>query len=370
VVTGGVGIGNNLNVGANVNIGANGRADTNFYNAKNITGATTAYANFTNAIVQSDVTSQARGYLSTLSTAAASFTLGTLRHFHAAQGTIGAGSAVTTQYGFLSENNLIDATTNYAFVAADTAAVTAGKTAYGFVSTINTASGGGTTYAFYAAGNAANYFGGSLRVANSAVSTSTTTGALVVSGGAGISGNLNVGGPSTIVVNSTVDALRITQSGAGNCLVVEDTTNPDSTPFVIDTNGSVGIGTATPNYKLEVNGSFAATTKSFVIKHPSRTGMMLRYGSLEGPENGVYIRGRLSDSNVIELPDYWVQLVDPDSITVNLTPIGQSQDLHIKDIANNKIIIGSSKSINCFFTVFAERVDVEKLKVEIEAESD
>lgn len=40
------------------------------------------------------------------------------------------------------------------------------------------------------------------------------------------------------VENSTSnDAVRITQTGAGNALVVEDSTNPDSTPFVVDTNG-------------------------------------------------------------------------------------------------------------------------------------
>jgi hypothetical protein len=129
-------------------------------------------------------------------------------------------------------------------------------------------------------------------------------------------------------------------------------------------NGNVAIGTATDSgYKLQVNGSFAATTKSFVIDHPTKPDMKLRYGSLEGPENGVYIRGRLKDSNVIELPDYWIGLVHEDTITVNLTAISKSQDLWVEDIKNNTVIIGG-KNINCFYTVFAERKDVEKLIVE------
>jgi hypothetical protein len=128
--------------------------------------------------------------------------------------------------------------------------------------------------------------------------------------------------------------------------------------------GNVLIGTSTDGgYKLQVNGSFAATTKSFVIDHPTKPDMKLRYGSLEGPENGVYVRGRLKNSNVIELPDYWTELVHEDTITVNLTAIGKSQDLWVEDIVDNTVIVGGD-NINCFYTVFAERKDVEKLIVE------
>jgi hypothetical protein len=135
----------------------------------------------------------------------------------------------------------------------------------------------------------------------------------------------------------------------------------------IDSAGNVGVGTTSPGYKLQVNGSFAATTKSFVIDHPTKPNMQLRYGSLEGPENGVYIRGKLT-GNTIELPDYWLGLVHEDSITVSLTPIGQHQKLYVKDIVNNTILVGNENLLgktNCFYTVFAERKDVDKLEVEI-----
>jgi hypothetical protein len=131
-------------------------------------------------------------------------------------------------------------------------------------------------------------------------------------------------------------------------------------------NDRVGIGTTNPQYKLHVVGSFGATTKSFIIDHPTKEGMKLRYGSLEGPENGVYVRGRIKGNNTIELPEYWTGLVDEESITVNLTPIGRKSPLHsIVDIVDNTVVVDSANDvIDCFYTVFAERKDVEKLEVE------
>lgn len=132
---------------------------------------------------------------------------------------------------------------------------------------------------------------------------------------------------------------------------------------------NVGIGTSTPTYKLQVNGSFAATTKSFVIDHPTKDNHTLVYGSLEGPENGVYVRGRLQNKDTIELPDYWSALVDENSITVQLTPIGKHQNLYVKEIGNNTITVGVTglfkKSIDCFYIINGERKDVPKLQVEV-----
>lgn len=49
-----------------------------------------------------------------------------------------------------------------------------------------------------------------------------------------------------ISTNTSTDALRITQVGTGNALIVEDEANPDATPFVITASGDVGVGTTTP----------------------------------------------------------------------------------------------------------------------------
>jgi hypothetical protein len=128
----------------------------------------------------------------------------------------------------------------------------------------------------------------------------------------------------------------------------------------------VGIGTNLPQYELEINGEISATNKSFVIDHPTKPGKKLRYGSLEGPENGVYVRGELKDSNTIETPDHWEGLVYPDSFTVTLTPIGRFSHLYVEKIEDYKVFIADAymNPIHCYYTVWAERKDIPKLITE------
>lgn len=70
---------------------------------------------------------------------------------------------------------------------------------------------------------------------------------------------INVTGDSVIDVDTPGNALRITQRGIGNALVVEDSANPDSTPFVVNNIGRVGIGTTAPTAELDVNGIIKGT---------------------------------------------------------------------------------------------------------------
>ena len=108
--------------------------------------------------------------------------------------------------------------------------------------------------------------------------------------------------------------------------------------------------------------------KNFDIPHPTKDGWRLRHTCLEGPSNDVYFRGRLSNKNIINLPEYWEKLVDPASITVSITPIGAHQDIIVKRIGGNEIALQSKSGIpiNCFYHVFGERTDGEKLIVEYE----
>jgi len=126
--------------------------------------------------------------------------------------------------------------------------------------------------------------------------------------------------------------------------------------------------TNTNVFSVDGSGNLAATSKSFLIDHPTKEGYSLRYGSLEGPEYGVYIRGKLENGKTIELPDYWLKLVDSNTITVQLTPIGSHQNLYVKDIVDNTVIVGNSNLLNskvmCFYFIQAERKDIDSMDVE------
>ena len=107
--------------------------------------------------------------------------------------------------------------------------------------------------------------------------------------------------------------------------------------------------------------------KPFDIQHPTKgEGWRLRHVSLEGPESGVYYRGR-TRTNEITLPYYWKDLVHADSITVQIQPIGHPQNIIVKEFNNEKIIIDSENTwIDCFFHVYGERKDVNPLLTEYE----
>tara|TARA_R100001086_G_scaffold169167_1_gene92062 strand:- start:10679 stop:11740 length:1062 start_codon:yes stop_codon:yes gene_type:complete len=59
------------------------------------------------------------------------------------------------------------------------------------------------------------------------------------------------------ITDNTNAALRVTQLGTGDALVVEDSASADSTPFVVDATGKVGVGTSSPDSKIH---SVSSTT--------------------------------------------------------------------------------------------------------------
>jgi hypothetical protein len=154
---------------------------------------------------------------------------------------------------------------------------------------------------------------------------------------------------------------------------------PEACPPYLQVNGkfdnlqvTANITAATANIPSITGNINVQSWKGFDIKHPNKDNHRLRHICLEGPEAGVYIRGRLTGNNTIKLPEYWDGLVDPESITVSLTQIGYSQDLIVEGIEWGKIVkvkSGNGTSIDCYYTIQASRIDGEPLIVEYEGET-
>ena len=172
--------------------------------------------------------------------------------------------------------------------------------------------------------------------------------------------------PRSLHVNGNAQILG--DSGTQNALFVTGGGSVDS--VYIDGDLYVTGSTDTGN-KGRLASRFSAADgkpKPFDIKHPSKEGWRLRYACIEGPEVGVYCRGRVRGEKIIKLPDYWKDLVDVESISVQLQPIGAHQDVIVKRWDEQFIYLQSQGGmpINCFYHVYASRKDVNPLHVEYE----
>lgn len=135
--------------------------------------------------------------------------------------------------------------------------------------------------------------------------------------------------------------------------------------------GALTVTSSAASFSGEVNvgGDLNVSgAKNFDIPHPTKENMRLRHSCIEGPEAAVYFRGKLKGTS-ITTPEYWTNLVDPDSISVHLTPIGSYQELFVEKIEWGKRIIIKNREggpVECYYTVYGERVDIEKTIVEYE----
>ena len=81
----------------------------------------------------------------------------------------------------------------------------------------------------------------------------------------------------------------------------------------------------------------------------------LHYIGLLGLENAVFWKGHLKGSNEIVLPEHWKNLIDENTITVHLTPVGSPQELVVRGVQNNTVILKHKPGIplDCYYFVIA-----------------
>jgi len=204
----------------------------------------------------------------------------------------------------------------------------------------------------------------------------------------------DIGGIATVTIGtadatSTQENKKLSLRVKGNTVMKGDSQTANglrvsggSSPNTVYIDGDLYVsGSTDTGNKGRLASRFATAdalpVKPFDIIHPTKgSGWRLRHVSLEGPESAVFYRGRLKESNVITLPDYWKDLVHEDSITVQLQPIGSNQNLVIQEFNNEFIVIAEDSTntdlitdlstIDCFYHVYGERKDVNPLLTEYE----
>ena len=213
----------------------------------------------------------------------------------------------------------------------------------------------------------------------------TDASVLTLKGNKPFDGTLAVCGPTFMGAHTPIakGVLNVAAPGLGGFIPIFPTRAVDvegdvgvlgKGPIAVNVLGNtVNTGNVLINGALHVNGhaswnsSIVATTKLFRVSHPNIDGHYLQHGCLEGPEHAIYVRGRVSRDGIIELPDYWQNFVDKESITVTLTPIGAFQELFVDRIEYGKRVYIKNQAggkIDAYYQVHAERIDVDKITVE------
>jgi hypothetical protein len=230
-------------------IGSTSLAGYSLRISKTITGAISSYGIRNAGVIQSDVTSSAIYYESTAATQAASFTLPTLINFRASQGTFGATSTVTNQFGFVVDSSLIGATNNYGF--------------YGQIAS------GTNRWNLYMQGTAANYLNGTTLIGTT---TDNSTGAkLQVNGGITYVNIFNRQTASyTLALTDQNDIIEMNVASANNLTIPLNATVafPIGTEIAVLQYGAgqttivatVGVTLRAKANALKISGQFAGCT--------------------------------------------------------------------------------------------------------------
>jgi hypothetical protein len=109
----------------------------------------------------------------------------------------------------------------------------------------------------------------------------------------------------------------------------------------------------------------------FDMPHPNKKGWRLRHVCIEGPEIAVYCRGKVPPDGIIHLPTFWKGLVNPEDMTISLTPVGSWQELYVERVLwGTQVIVKNNAGggINADYYIVARRLD-DDLVVEYEGES-
>jgi len=170
-----------------------------------------------------------------------------------------------------------------------------------------------------------------------------------------LAGQTNQSQNSIILNASNTSALNATYAGTFiNPIRVATSTSFASTPSILLYDSA----------RNELGYSALPTTqnKTFIIDHPNYENKYLVHACLEGPEAGIYYRGKgeivNNESVQISLPDYVDKISS--NLTVQLTPIydGKFSSYWTSEVISGKFTV-YGKNGRFFWTVFGTRENIE-----------
>lgn len=291
-------------------------ASTNvqFRIGKSLTGNATSYGMYYDGQVASDATTNGTYFTTSASTAAA---VTNLIHYNAAQSTL--GGTVTTQYGFVAQNSLKDATTNRHFYSEDaSASLATGKTVVGFYSG-QSIPANGASWNFYANGDAPNYFSGAVGIGTAApsgvklyvgaaVGTGTATSTPTVLSLDSTYGNNAVGKNLKLKIytttSGTTDAglgistglLEITTISAGDIAFFKNASTPTELARITNGGSIIVGGTTGANGKFDAQGYTSASTGAEFAANRTSSATTVTNGP-----NIAFRDGTTNNANIIQM---------------------------------------------------------------------
>jgi hypothetical protein len=165
----------------------------------------------------------------------------------------------------------------------------------------------------------------------------------------GCAGVHGFGGAFGVRGEGTVNGVRGNATASGSCAICGMSFAGANSSGVTGVQGAGATAALAGFGDLIVSG-----TKSFVDPDPNDPSRQINYIALEGPTAGTYFTGRATAEGGIAriaVPDHFRAVTDPESLTVQATPIGHLATFAVLKVDLNEIVIKASSDVDFFYTI-------------------